>query len=185
MDRPRSRPLLILDLDETLVWASRDEPDAGYHFRTARYYVTKRPHLEPFLAQAFAWFDVAVWTSSGERYATTVIDRVFHDAPRLVFAWSSRRCTRRFDADTGELYWLKDLKKVKRIGFPLGRTLMIDDSPEKLERNYGNHLCVLPFEGDPADRELLDLLPYLDWIRTQDDFRTIEKRDWRRRKRNR
>ena len=56
---------------------------------------------------------------------------------------------------------------------------MIDDSPEKLRRQYGNLLRVSPFEGDDDDRELADILPFLDWIRTQEDFRKIEKRNWR------
>lgn len=49
----------------------------------------------------------------------------------------------------------------------------------KVKRKYGNLLRVAPFEGDPDDRELVDVLPYLDWIRGQPDFRRIEKRDWR------
>jgi RNA polymerase II subunit A small phosphatase-like protein len=96
-----------------------------------------------------------------------------------VFVWNVSRCTQRFDPDTAEHYWLKDLKKVKRRGFQMQRVLMIDDSPEKLGRQYGNHLRLIPFEGDPEDRELLDVLPFLDWIRDRDDFRIIEKRDWR------
>ena len=182
METLRERPLLILDLDETLLWATADEPDAPYDFHAFGYYVTKRPHLDIFLENAFSWFDVAVWTSSGEDYATAVVAEVFDDPSKLLFVYSSSRCTQRYDSDTAEHYFLKDLKKVKRKGFPLNRILMIDDSPEKLRRQYGNHLCLRPFEGDQGDRELLDVLPFLKWIRTQDDFRKIEKRDWRRRR---
>ena len=63
------RPLLILDLDETLLWATPDEPDVPYDFRVFGYYATKRPHLTTFLEKAFSWFDMAVWTSSGGDYA--------------------------------------------------------------------------------------------------------------------
>ena len=69
------RPLLILDLDETLLWATPNEPPT-HDFRAFHYYVTKRPHLDVFLASAFDWFDVAVWTSSGEHYAEAVVDRL-------------------------------------------------------------------------------------------------------------
>lgn len=171
--------LLILDLDETLLWAAKEPPEAGYDFRVFRYFVTRRPHLEVFLDRVFSWFDVAVWTSSGQDYAGQVVAEIFDDPAALKFVWTASRCTQRFDAESREPYSLKDLKKVRRKGFPLGRVLMIDDSPEKLGRNYGNHLRLNPFEGDPDDRELLDVLPFLGWIKDQPDFRVIEKRTWR------
>jgi RNA polymerase II subunit A small phosphatase-like protein len=182
MDTTRERPLLILDLDETLVWATREASEAPHDFRVFGYYVTKRPHLQTFLDRVFSWFDVAVWTSSGEHYASAVVTVIFENPSRLLFVWCASRCTERIDRETGEQYNLKDLKKVKRKGFPLERMLVIDDSPEKIGRQYGNHLRLHPFEGDTKDRELLDVLPFLDWIRTQDDFRRIEKRTWRTRK---
>lgn len=39
---------------------------------------------------------------------------------------------------------------------------MLDDTPQKLERNYGNHLRISPFEGDPDDSELANVVPFLD-----------------------
>jgi len=176
------RPLLILDLDETLLWASEDQPEKGYDFRAFPYFVTKRPHLDVFLEAVLAWFDLAVWTSSGEDYAKATVSKLFEDPSSLNFVWASSRCTQAYDQDTLEAYALKDLKKVKRKGYPLERVLLIDDSPEKARRQYGNHLHLRPFQGDPHDRELLDVLPFLDWIRNQDDFRKIEKRNWRARR---
>jgi len=71
------------------------------------------------------------------------------------------------------------LKKVRRAGFELERVLVVDDSPEKLERNYGNIVVVSEFIGDPADRELLELADYLSELADEGDFRRIEKRAWR------
>lgn len=173
------RPLLVLDLDETLIWATRDEPPAPPSFRVHPYHVTKRPHLDEFLDTVLRWFQCAVWTSAGTSYATAVVSEVFRDPSELAFVWDATRCTHRYSRETNEHYWVKDLRKVARKGFPLTRVLMIDDSPEKLERQYGNHLRLRPFEGDVDDRELRDVLPFLDWIRTQDNFRKIEKRNWR------
>jgi RNA polymerase II subunit A small phosphatase-like protein len=35
---------------------------------------------------------------------------------------------------------------------------MIDDSPEKLQRQPTRHLCLPAFTGDPSDTELLDVI---------------------------
>jgi len=179
METQRDQALLVLDLDETLVWATEEEPEVAHDFRAFDYFVVKRPHVDVFLKSAFQWFSVAVWTSAGEDYARAVVEEVFEHPSDLCFVWSSSRCTQRYDRRKAAYYWLKDLKKVKRLGFPLSRILMIDDSPEKLQRQYGNHLHLEPFKGDPDDRELLDVLPFLRWIRDLDDFRAIEKRNWR------
>jgi carboxy-terminal domain RNA polymerase II polypeptide A small phosphatase len=56
---------------------------------------------------------------------------------------------------------------------------MVDDSPEKHTRNYGNLVRVAPFTGDPADTELASLARYLRQLATQPNVRCIEKRGWR------
>jgi RNA polymerase II subunit A small phosphatase-like protein len=171
--------LLILDLDETLVYA-RHEPDGhGYSFQAASYFVSVRPHLPEFLESLFDWYSVAVWTSAGEDYGREVISRVMPNPQGLEFSWFSDRCTRRYDPELRDHFFLKDLKKVRRAGYCLERVLMLDDTGRKLARQYGNHVPVRPFFGDPRDTELRDLLPFLNWIRGEPDFRAIEKRNWR------
>jgi hypothetical protein len=110
------RPLLILDLDETLVWATEAAPRGGCDFRVLRYHVTRRPHLGTFLESVFEWFDVAVWTSSSDGYAQAVTAEVFGDVSRLQFLWSASRCTQRFDSEAHAYHSIKDLKKVRKLG---------------------------------------------------------------------
>lgn len=173
------RALLILDLDETLVRASQEEPRDGFDFRVSNYFVKKRPHLDAFLLAVRGWYELAVWSSSGDLYARQVVEQALGGSSGFRFVWARSRCTERFDEETHDHYFAKNLKKVKRKGFDLARVLIIDDSPEKVQRNFGNHLRVRPFEGQPGDRELLDLIPYLDWLKDRDNFRTIEKRGWK------
>jgi TFIIF-interacting CTD phosphatase-like protein len=172
------KPLLILDLDETLVHATTRSMDAEPAFRAAGYDVYRRPNLDAFLEQCFSIFDVAVWTSAGRDYATEIVHNVF-GGRELRFFWAAERCTRRVNLATYEQYNVKDLKKVRRLGVPLERVLMVDDSPEKLERNYGNYIRVTPFLGNMDDAELPKLARYLDMIRGVANYRTIEKRHWR------
>lgn len=98
-DTPRAmnRALLILDLDETLVYARREHDGLGYAFETPPYFVSVRPHLPGFLDSVFEWFTVAVWTSAGEDYGREVISRIFPDPAELAFCWFVDRCTRHFD----------------------------------------------------------------------------------------
>jgi TFIIF-interacting CTD phosphatase-like protein len=171
-------PTLILDLDETLVHATRQPLDHEPDFVVGPFVVYRRPFLNEFIAYCFEAFDVAVWTSSGREYADAVVRQVFGDRP-LQFFWTAERCTQRTNLETYERYNVKDLRKVRRLGISLEQTLMVDDSPEKLERAYGNHIWIPPFEGDKSDVELRHLGAYLKIIRPQPNFRIIEKRHWR------
>lgn len=63
--------------------------------------------------------------------------------------------------------------------FDLSRVLVVDDTPRKLERNYGNAIYIRAFEGDQKDEELPRLLSYLVQIANEPDFRVLEKRTWR------
>jgi RNA polymerase II subunit A small phosphatase-like protein len=68
---------------------------------------------------------------------------------------------------------------VKRRGYSLERTLIVDDTRHKVSRQYGNAVYIEPFEGQREDRELAYLLEYLRKIRDEENFRTLEKRKWR------
>lgn len=171
--------LLILDLDETLVWATEEEPGDGFDFRAFCYFVKKRPHLDTFLSTVRKWYQLAAWSSSSDAYARHVVDHALGGSSELCFVWGRSRCTERLDEEPGEHYFGKNLKKVKRKGFDLRRVLIIDDSPEKVQQNFGNHLRLMPFEGQEGDRELLEVLPFLEWLKSRDDFRKVEKRGWR------
>ena len=173
-----SRPLLILDLDETLVFGTEQQLARAPDFRVAHFHIYRRPHLLPFLDYCFADFEVAVWTSAGRAYASEVVAQLFGQR-ELRFFWSAERCTQRTNFDTYNRYTVKDLRKVRKLGFQLEQVLMVDDSPEKLERHYGNHIQITPFEGDLSDAELPALADYLRGIRKQPNYRTIETRHWR------
>ena len=74
---------------------------------------------------------------------------------------------------------MKDLRKVRAAGYPLERTVAVDDSPAKHARNSGNLLRVSAWTGRPDDTELLDVAAYLRWLDTHENVRIVEKRGWR------
>lgn len=177
---PTRRKLLVLDLDETLVHASETALDTAEDFRVGPYFVYRRPHLDHFVATVAAHFDLAVWTSSGSGYARQVIERIFPEGA-LAFAWSSRRCTMALDGTTGDFTSIKNLAKIKRLGYRLESVIVVDDTPSKHVRNYGNLVAVSEFVGDAADAELPLLARYLVELAQVANVRTVEKRHWRER----
>ena len=179
------RILLILDLDETLVHARESALEHDPDFRVLQYFVYKRPGVEDFLLRCADMFDLAVWSAGSEPYVHGVIDIIMPNQIKLHFLWSGKRCTVRRNFDTGDYYPAKDLAKVKRLGRSLNRMLIVDDEPIKLRKNYGNAIYVRPFEGDREDDELELLAAYLSTISGSEDVRTIEKRGWRDKTRNR
>ncbi|WP_319423461.1 HAD family hydrolase [Pleurocapsa sp. FMAR1] len=173
--------IIILDLDETLIYATKKPLKRVQDFMVGSYFVYVRPHAYSFIDFCFASFSaVAVWTSSSKDYAEEISLNLFGDRKEdLAFIWSQERCVRKFDYKRYATYWIKDLKKVKRRGYPLEKMIMVDDSPEKLYRQYGNLVRVFPFEGLLPDDELIHLQQYLSVLAKVDNVRQIEKRGWR------
>jgi RNA polymerase II subunit A small phosphatase-like protein len=172
--------LLILDLDETLIYASETLLERPADFRVGRFYVYKRPHLAAFLEQCLSWFTVGVWTSASPAYARGIVEALFPVPSVPEFVWASDRCTRVYDTELCEYYWRKNLKKIQRKGYSRESIIVVDDTPQKWERSYGNLVRVAPFEGDSKDDELARLLVYLDHLRNEPNVRRVEKRNWRR-----
>jgi TFIIF-interacting CTD phosphatase-like protein len=171
--------LLILDLDETLIFATEAPLDRPADFTAARYFVYRRPGVEAFLADCLAHFTVAVWTASGAIYARQVVAGLLGDrAGELAFLWSSRRCTQRYDPDHQALVTRKPLRKVRRLGYSLDAVLIVDNTPETFAGNYGNAIRIWDFTGDPADDALPRLSRYLHTLGPVPDVRRIEKRGW-------
>ena len=170
--------LLILDLDETLIHATRVWERADYSFIVGPYLVYIRPHVERFLKSMAEHYEIAVWTSSSDEYASKVISELpFSKNPG--FIWTRDRCTPAYDHEKRERFYIKDLKKLRRLGYDLDRVLVVDDSAGSASRNYGNLVRVKPYGGEPEDRELILLERYLISIAGRTDLRSFEKRVWR------
>ncbi len=188
--------LLILDLDETLLFSSEVPLERAADIQLLGYHVYLRPYLREFLRYTFRYFHVAVWTSSGSVYAERIVQYIFSPALELSgegftpeaapysplalkFVWSSERCTRRIDSERDEWVSVKNLRKIKQLGYALERAIVVDDSPEKHLRNYGNLIQVQEYKGAAEDDELRLLATYLPLLEHEQNVRTVEKRSWR------
>lgn len=171
--------LLILDIDETLLYSSAQPLHRPPDCRIGPYFTYTRPFLTEFLQKAQESFCIAVWSSSSSDYVQAIVNKTFPDTVQPEFIWSRDRCIQRFNPETYENYFVKDLKKVKRQGYNLDRVLIVEDTPQKVERNYGNAIYIKPFYGNDNDQELKFLTEYLIKLRSTTNLREIEKRNWR------
>ncbi len=178
-DMVPQRALLILDLDESLIYGSETVLHRKADFRVGPYHVYRRPGLAEFMAGVAGTFDLAIWSSATSDYVGEIAAEILPDGFKWKFVWARDRCTPRMNAETMEMVYIKDLRKVKRLGYSLERILFVDDTPAKVARNYGNAIYVQPFEGQEVDEELSRLLKYLQSISKESDFRKLEKRGWR------
>jgi TFIIF-interacting CTD phosphatase-like protein len=176
---PRYDKLLVLDLDETLVYSVKEPLARTPDFTALQYSVYKRPGVDLFLSTCTDWFKIAVWTSSSPDYAHEVIRNIFPESVKIQFIFTWERCSVRFDYQTGKYYYVKQLKKLKKKGYSLKKILVIDDTPETFVDNYGNAIQVRKYKGEQEDDELLMLLKYLKMIGSVENVRKLEKRDWR------
>ncbi|MDJ0365388.1 HAD family hydrolase [Hymenobacter sp. H14-R3] len=184
------KPLLILDLDETLIHATAEKIRADFDFQVYQYFVYKRPGLTEFLTQCAVHFTLAVWSSASDDYVQAVVKQLFPGSLTPAFVWGRSRCTRFTVAEVEEegFYSLdysrkyefaKRLKKVARRGYDLKRTLIVDDTPEKVSQNYGNAIYIKPYLGELTDNELPALADYLLLLKNAENVRNLEKRHWR------
>lgn len=171
--------LLVLDLDETLIYATKCQLDTTEDFRVNEYFVYKRPHLNSFLTNAAQHFNVGVWSSAGDEYVHKMVENLETEANLFKFIWGRSKCTTKKDHNYDSYYFEKKLTKLKKQGYPLEQIIIVDDSPEKAASNFGNAVYILPFTGAPDDKELLYLNKYLLTLKNAENLRSIEKRGWR------
>ena len=177
--RETEQILLILDLDETLIHATEKKLNIESDFQYAEYFVYKRPNLIEFLTEMSGYFKLAVWSSADDKYVNDVVNLIKPNNIDFEFIWARSRCTLKRDYELDKYVREKRLKKVKKQGFRLEKSLIVDDSPEKTRDNFGNAIYVQPYEGNLKDNELTLLAEFLKSIKDSENVRGIEKRGWR------
>ncbi|WP_189011078.1 HAD family hydrolase [Deinococcus malanensis] len=182
MENPSApRPLLVLDLDETL-WhgiADSSVPE-GHRFLL-------RPYLQAFLERVAEHYDLAVWTAASEDWMMAGLkvlarETQFDLAGRAFFLWHRERCTWR-RTEEGEYELRKPARKFRarwiRARYPSHRVLVVDDQGSNYLCGYGHLVRVSVWTGNPEDHELQALAGYLTSIAHEPDLRVLEKRHWR------
>lgn len=173
------KKLLILDLDETLIHATDAQLAVPLSFRLHQYFVYKRPHLDDFLSDIHAHYQLALWSSADDAYVREIAAVITPPGISWAFIWGRSRCSWKRDLRFDTYCFEKRLDKLKSKGYTLEQMLIVDDSPEKTRNNYGNAVHIRSFTGDQQDEELKFLYTYLLSIKEVVNVRSIEKRGWR------
>lgn len=168
---PKTRKILVLDLDETLVHStSACVEECDYlvevlvEHMSCLYYVHKRPFVEHFLDVVSNWFQLVIYTASLREYADPVVNML--DKGHRVF---QKRLFRNACIEKDGLY-LKDLSLIDQ---DLSRICLLDNSAISFILNPENGIFIDSWLGDKKDTGLLDLLPFLDALRFVDDVRSV------------
>ncbi|ORX58537.1 hypothetical protein BCR36DRAFT_276372 [Piromyces finnis] len=167
----KEKKVLVLDLDETLIHStSRGSRKHDYMIEVlldkhiCLYYVYKRPYVDSFLKKVSEWYKVVVFTASLKEYADPVID--YLDPEKKIF---SKRYFRESCQFRNGIY-MKDLQIIEK---DLSKICLVDNSSFSYEINKENGIPIETWINDPKDRELLNLLPFLDSLRFVEDVRSI------------
>lgn len=157
---------MVLDLDETLVHSSfKPIPDPdfvltidldGVHHSV---YVRKRPFVDYFLRCAAQRFELVIFTASLSKYADPLLDIL--DPERLIVSRLFREsCVQHFGN------YVKDLT---HLGRPLAHTCIVDNSPFSYLFQPTHAIACSSWFNDRADRQLLEMLPFLAHLADCDD----------------
>eukprot|EP01062_Namystynia_karyoxenos_P030043 TRINITY_DN2248_c0_g3_i1.p1 TRINITY_DN2248_c0_g3~~TRINITY_DN2248_c0_g3_i1.p1 ORF type:complete len:466 (+),score=96.84 TRINITY_DN2248_c0_g3_i1:65-1399(+) len=128
------KPVVVLDLDETLVYA-RDGP------------IRLRPGVRKLMSALSGRCEAIVWTAGEREYAERAVQCI--DPPRATVRHCVFRHPMWFDGRRGQA------KELRLLGRPLQRTLMLDNAPDCVRRDVTNSVVVPDWVGHEED-DVLD-----------------------------
>lgn len=181
------RKIIVFDLDETLIHATKNRLDIPEDFQYEDYYIYKRPFVHEFLSACARLCPIAIWSSADDDYVSSIAKQLVNDSIELDFIWGRSECWMKIvnveDNETGlkrkEYQNIKPLEKIKRKGYQMNNLLIIDDSLYKVKDNPNNYFIIEAFVGNQQDQELKYLLSYLEVIIHETNFSTIDHTHWK------
>jgi len=138
---------LVLSFEDFMIHSSWSRE---HGWRTA-----KRPGLDYFLAYLFQYYEIIVFTNQPEATAAPLLQKVDQQPGYIMFPLF-RVHTRYVDGK-----YVKDLNYLNR---DLSKVIMIETNPDAWSANPDNTIKLPPWKGDPKDRDLVALIPFLEYM---------------------
>ncbi|KAF1990521.1 NIF-domain-containing protein, partial [Aulographum hederae CBS 113979] len=153
-------PKLLPDVDPappyTLVLSMEDLMIHSEWTRKDGWRMAKRPGLDYFLRYLSQYYELVIFTSLPSTQADPVIRKL---DPFRIIMWPLFREATRYER--GE--YVKDLSYLNR---DLSKTIIIDTKAAHVSKQPENAIVLPPWKGDPKDRDLVALIPFLEHIAT-------------------
>ena len=163
-----TKKTLILDLDETLVHSSftpfeKNDIVLNVDFEGVIYniYVLVRPDAELFIKTVAQIFELVIFTASISKYASPLLD-ILDKGKNIKYRLYRDQCT-----FINGIY-IKDLKRCNRS---LKDLIIVDNSPIAYTFDSDNGLPIKTWIEDREDRELMKLVPILEFLSKTKDVR--------------
>lgn len=167
----KTKKTLVLDLDETLVHSAFKEPlyydihlQINIDSSNCEVYVLKRPGVDEFIRRMSEIYEIVLFTASIDKviykqYADPLLDIL--DSNHYISSRLYRSNCTNFNGS-----YVKDLSK---LGRSLKDVIIIDNSAMSYLYQPDNALPIKSWFEDPQDRELLELVPVLEFLADLDD----------------
>ena len=133
---------LVLDLDATLIYLSRETEKKKLIFR---------PGLLEFLHDMKSIYELVLFSSGVNSYVDPIVEAIERNENFFEYVLYKKHITK---DEQGNL-----IKDIGLLGRDLKNVLIIDDLPQYLEKHKKNSICIRPFLGDVIrDRNTLKIL---------------------------
>ncbi|KAK5987049.1 Mitochondrial import inner membrane translocase subunit TIM50 [Cladobotryum mycophilum] len=129
--------------------------------------VAKRPGMDYFIRYLSQYYELVLFTTVPFAMGEPLVRKL--DPFRFIM-WPLYREATKYEE--GEL--VKDLGYLNR---DLSKVIVIDTKPEHIRKHPENAIILDPWKGDPNDKELVALIPFLEYIHTMQysDVRKVLK----------
>jgi len=189
-----NKKTLVLDLDGTLVHASRTPIPTGYHFSITfegherpSYYVLKRPGVDDLLQQlgATGLYEIVLFTSASRDYADAIVEKLLDSLPtdfsdinnnRDIIPPTHRLVSSHCKKVEGVSNEVKDLSM---LGRDLEKVIFVDHNSSSYHLQPENAIPINFWEGkDFGDKTIFKILSFcLQNVDSTSDVRELISND--------
>jgi Dullard-like phosphatase family protein len=116
-----------------------------------------RPYCQEFLDTLHKFYNIVVFTAASWDYAKQVTDQIDPTKKYFKTVFHRDHCL-----ITKDHKFIKDLRIVSN--YDTRNCLIIDNRVISFAMQPGNGILIYPYEGDPKDDQLKEMLPFLIWL---------------------